>query len=361
MELAYAETSHANQGRTVDRSLLLLDGPTDVAGVYVPMTRGRLSNEAFVVVRGEQTPVDVLGEAMSRHWIDDPAVLRRAELQRAEAGGDVGHIREAELLDPGTVKALLEREHGISEELRHLVWKVSRLERELAENERTQPHELEAIARHRGRIEDATRQLEEYDRPFKRRRHEVEIDHARRTIATAQGDIEQSTAAIAKAEGRRPQLERDLAAAREALSDRPALEAERRDVRERLSADLAARATGLRRDPSEPIVKELGDRPSRGRAAAMWDDAAARIDQHRKRSASRRIAASTATAHSTIASSIPTAVPRSRPCSACSASWAATSASSPRIGASVSSGECALSQCDRPDAVCPFPAGRSAR
>jgi conjugative relaxase-like TrwC/TraI family protein len=39
VELAYAETSHANQGRTVDRSLLLLDGPTDVAGVYVPLSR----------------------------------------------------------------------------------------------------------------------------------------------------------------------------------------------------------------------------------------------------------------------------------------------------------------------------------
>ncbi len=50
VELAYAETSHATQGRTVDRSFLYLDGPTGTAGIYVPLTRGRTSNEAFVVL-----------------------------------------------------------------------------------------------------------------------------------------------------------------------------------------------------------------------------------------------------------------------------------------------------------------------
>ena len=41
IELAYAETSHANQGRTVDRSFLYLDGPTGASGIYVPLSRGR--------------------------------------------------------------------------------------------------------------------------------------------------------------------------------------------------------------------------------------------------------------------------------------------------------------------------------
>lgn len=56
VELAYAETSHANQGRTVDRSFLFLDGDTDTRGIYVPMTRGRHSNEAFVVLDAEELP-----------------------------------------------------------------------------------------------------------------------------------------------------------------------------------------------------------------------------------------------------------------------------------------------------------------
>ena len=51
VELGYAQTSHASQGRTVDHSLLVVaEGDTpDRAGVYVPMTRGRHTNRAVVV------------------------------------------------------------------------------------------------------------------------------------------------------------------------------------------------------------------------------------------------------------------------------------------------------------------------
>ena len=80
VELAYAETSHASQGRTVDRSFLFLDGPTGAAGIYVPMTRGRESNEVFVAIRGEETPADVVSEALARTWIDRPAIAVRDEL-----------------------------------------------------------------------------------------------------------------------------------------------------------------------------------------------------------------------------------------------------------------------------------------
>jgi exodeoxyribonuclease V alpha subunit len=38
LELGYAQTSHATQGRTVDTALLLIDTPTDSRGVYTPMT-----------------------------------------------------------------------------------------------------------------------------------------------------------------------------------------------------------------------------------------------------------------------------------------------------------------------------------
>src|SRR5207248_6934965 len=79
VELAYAETSHANQGRTVDRSYLLLEGPTTTAGVYVPLTRGRISNEAFVAVSGEQTAAEVVAESLAHSWVDRPAIQQRAE------------------------------------------------------------------------------------------------------------------------------------------------------------------------------------------------------------------------------------------------------------------------------------------
>jgi hypothetical protein len=80
VELGYAQTSHASQGRTVDVALLLVDSPTDSRGVYTPMTRGREANHAYVVTEDNQTALDVLGQAISRDWIDQPATARRHEL-----------------------------------------------------------------------------------------------------------------------------------------------------------------------------------------------------------------------------------------------------------------------------------------
>jgi conjugative relaxase-like TrwC/TraI family protein len=80
VELGYAQTSHASQGRTVDVTLLLVDSPTDSRGVYTPMTRGREANHAYVVTEDNQTALDVLGQAISRNWIDQPAIARRNQL-----------------------------------------------------------------------------------------------------------------------------------------------------------------------------------------------------------------------------------------------------------------------------------------
>ena len=80
LELGYAQTSHATQGRTVDTALLLLDTPTDIRGIYTPMTRGRDSNHAYVVVDENQTAHDVLTQAITRDWIDQPAMVRKAQL-----------------------------------------------------------------------------------------------------------------------------------------------------------------------------------------------------------------------------------------------------------------------------------------
>jgi ATP-dependent exoDNAse (exonuclease V) alpha subunit len=81
VELGYVQTSHANQGRTVDTALLLVDAPTDSRGVYTPMTRGRNANHAYVVTDENRTAVDVLTRAVGRDWIDQPAITRRIELE----------------------------------------------------------------------------------------------------------------------------------------------------------------------------------------------------------------------------------------------------------------------------------------
>jgi len=105
LELGYAQTSHATQGRTVDTALLLVDTPADSRGVYTPMTRGRESNHAYVVVDDNQTALDVLTQAIGRDWIDQPAVARRAQLDprsrlRPDPGDEDRHAKlERRILD----------------------------------------------------------------------------------------------------------------------------------------------------------------------------------------------------------------------------------------------------------------------
>ena len=81
VELAYAQTSHATQGRTVDRSILVLDAATDVRGIYVPMTRGRHHNDAYIVTTGEQSALDVFADSISRSpGSTNPPTPAKAEL-----------------------------------------------------------------------------------------------------------------------------------------------------------------------------------------------------------------------------------------------------------------------------------------
>lgn len=81
VDLAYATTGVGAQGRTVDAGLLYLDGATDVRNLYVPMTRGTETNEAFIAMTGEAQAIDVFARSVATDWIDLPAHTRRAELQ----------------------------------------------------------------------------------------------------------------------------------------------------------------------------------------------------------------------------------------------------------------------------------------
>ncbi len=80
VELAYAVTSMGAQGRTVDHAVTVLDGVTDVRNIYVPMTRGRDSNHAYITIDGEDTAADVFARYITNDWIDLPAHQRAHEL-----------------------------------------------------------------------------------------------------------------------------------------------------------------------------------------------------------------------------------------------------------------------------------------
>jgi hypothetical protein len=81
VELGYAQTSHATQGRTVDTALVLIDTPTDTTGVYTPLTRGRHTNHAYIVTEENQTAIDALAQAIGQNWIDQPAITRQVGLE----------------------------------------------------------------------------------------------------------------------------------------------------------------------------------------------------------------------------------------------------------------------------------------
>ena len=83
VDLAYARTDVAGQGRTVYGGVLFLDRATDVRNLYVAMTRGWATNEVFIAVTGDENAVDVFSRCLTTDWIDQPAHVRRAELNDA--------------------------------------------------------------------------------------------------------------------------------------------------------------------------------------------------------------------------------------------------------------------------------------
>jgi len=85
LELGYAQTGHASQGRTVDIALLLVDSPTDSRGIYTPLTRGRHANHAYVITETNQTALSTLATALARDWIDQPAIARQSQLDMHQA------------------------------------------------------------------------------------------------------------------------------------------------------------------------------------------------------------------------------------------------------------------------------------
>jgi hypothetical protein len=80
VELAYAVTAMGAQGRTVDHAITAIDTTTDVRNIYVPMTRGRESNHAYLTIEGEDTAADVFSRYLTNDWIDLPAHQRAHEL-----------------------------------------------------------------------------------------------------------------------------------------------------------------------------------------------------------------------------------------------------------------------------------------
>ncbi len=270
VELAYAQTSHATQGRTVDRSILVLDRPTDLRGLYVPLTRGRQSNDAYIATTGEIDAIDIFRESMARSWIDQPAHARQAELADHRPG----------TIPPAELRAIFAERGEITETIR-------RIDQEIPRHDHMLQEQLADLKRAANRLDTAERWLAEaqeklssLDRPFSRRWHRDEIRSAQTEVQRASDSVAEAQTAHA-----------EKAALLQTVQDRinETNQAPRRPTHARihrltstaeaLDADASIRGTSLAKDCPAEISGTVGARPADQQAATAWDQAAGRLEQ----------------------------------------------------------------------------------
>jgi conjugative relaxase-like TrwC/TraI family protein len=273
VELAYATTGMGAQGRTVDAAITVLDGPTDVRNLYVPMTRGRDTNEAFITVTGEQTAVDVFSQCLALDWIDQPAHTRRAELNNQR-------LHRPGLLDGHQLRDLLEHQHRIEIVLVGAEGRVLSVPGGIRQAQCERADAISKIERAGAETAAAQKVINRYDRPLHRRKHTSEIHNANITIANAKVAIKNANEAIERADHRIVTLKTHLVEARAVLADRAQLDNTLADIDQQLGDDLRIRTRIVSLEQPEHIVNVIGERPAPGSAAREWDHVAGQLDQH---------------------------------------------------------------------------------
>lgn len=175
VELGYAQTSHAAQGRTVDHALLVLDSPTNSPGIYVALTRGRHTNTAYVTAPDHPTALDTMKTAVTNQWIDQPARVRQTEL--ATGPRLPGQIPHAE------VDRLQQRQDELANIINNARPELAQTRRQLKQLTTERPGIAKQLDNARIKLANARETLDAYDRPLHRRKHRNAIDEAKTTVA----------------------------------------------------------------------------------------------------------------------------------------------------------------------------------
>ncbi len=273
VELAYATTATAAQGRTVDHSLLVVDGGCDVRNLYVAMSRGTTSKHAYLIVRGEETAADVFTRCLVSDWIDQPAHTRRAQLR-----GEAPH--RAGLLDGAVLRDRLERRHQLTSDLERAEGRLRMLPGEIrhADDQQREAEQIIAQLEQRQHVCEAV--IAEFDRPLRRRRHEHELQAAGQELEGIPGRLDPAQTALTAIENRLDAFHVDAAQTRDLLARRPEIQAEIDDIDHQLAHDLRIRTRVAGREQPDSLVDVLGPRPSHGDDLRTWDRAAGTLSQH---------------------------------------------------------------------------------
>ena len=288
VELAYAETSHATQGRTVDRSFLYLDGPTDTRGIYVPLTRGRVSNEAFVALNDERTAAEVVAEAVARTWIDQPATALRLDRESEHSDTGRGGARAVGAASTAGVRAPLP-----ADELRELVQRAIRQQAAADKHQAALDHhdqrasQLVRLARDadreyrraKKRLAEAKRVIAEHDRPLHRREHRAEIRQAKHDIVGLPDRLDELERELADFDTKH---DLEINAKRRMLDAANARPEERAvdQSKAALSNDARVRGERAAADPAPRYLEHLGPVPDGPAARERWVEAAGHVAQH---------------------------------------------------------------------------------
>jgi len=252
--------------------ILFADRPMDVRTLYVALSRGMGVNEAYFAVTGEQTALDVMDQSMTADWIDLPATSRRAELHGTEP-------HRPGLLDGPVLRQLVEERHAIVTSLeraeavlRALPAQRRTLERDIADAQQSIAH---ASAEYRR----AQSVIDTHDRPLRRRKHEPEIEAARRDLHRQPEIAQRAEGAIGASESELARLAARGSEMKALVSRRPELDRRVAEIDGRLGHDLRVRTRIARLVQPQVVIEALGQRPRSGREAAAWDSAAGRLSQ----------------------------------------------------------------------------------
>jgi hypothetical protein len=273
VQLGYATTSHAAQGRTVDRALLYLDAPTDCRNLYVPLTRGRQSNDVYVALRDERTARDILETSLAIDRVDQPAHAARLDQPAPSVPGADW------LLDPGELaRTLMDHHLAVVAHRQHqdeITERVAAID-ELRRRQQAIPREVAGIdaanRRDRAEIDSLGRGLGSL------RNH--------RQIRTIQGRVDdrarQRATLIAEYTGLQPQIAA-AERAHAAVFDRgPDSAADQLDNLEwRLEADLTTRVDAATPEEYLELERRLGPRSNDIEFGDAWDQVAGTTLQRR--------------------------------------------------------------------------------